>query len=146
MLWQYRTILFEFAKGGLLSDKYVDDEEMEKTFNQMGSQGWDLINVILLQDGVLAFLKKPKGESPEIEEVEPEIPAPQTVVASPSVKARPAVHRQPTVNQPPVYTHPTFSTLEQEVEPEDDPLLPPERPKRSAAQEDSDFIGGIRIS
>ena len=43
MLWQYRTILFEFTKDGLLGDKYVDDEEMENTLNQLGGQAWELV-------------------------------------------------------------------------------------------------------
>ena len=69
MLWQYRTILFEFTKDGLLGDKYVDDEEMEKTLNQLGGQSWELVDVTLLQDGVLAFLKRPAGEEMVVEEV-----------------------------------------------------------------------------
>ena len=68
MLWQYRTILFEFTKDGLLGDKYVDDEEMERTLNDQGKKGWELVNVTLLQDGLLAFLKRPgeKGEGPVV--------------------------------------------------------------------------------
>ena len=30
MLWEYKTMLFEFTKDGLLRDRYVDDEEMEE--------------------------------------------------------------------------------------------------------------------
>ena len=59
MLWKYRTILFELTKDGLLGDRYVDDEEMEKTLNEMGALGWELVNVTLLQDGLLAILKRP---------------------------------------------------------------------------------------
>ena len=36
--WQYRTILFEYQKDGILGDKYLDDEEMEKVLNQQGEQ------------------------------------------------------------------------------------------------------------
>ena len=61
MLWQYRTVLFEFTKDGILGDRYVDDEEMEKTLNQLGRQSWELVNVSLLQDGLLAILKRPVG-------------------------------------------------------------------------------------
>lgn len=61
MLWKYRTILFELTKDGLLGDRYVDDEEMEKTLNEMGALGWELVNVTLLQDGLLAILKRPVG-------------------------------------------------------------------------------------
>ena len=65
MLWQYRTNLFEFTKDGLLGDKYVDDEEMEKTLNELGGQEWELVSVSLLQDGLLVFLKRPMLEGAE---------------------------------------------------------------------------------
>ncbi len=57
--WQYRTILFEFQKDGLLGDKYIDDEEVEKTLNEQGSRGWELISVTMIQEGLLAFCKRP---------------------------------------------------------------------------------------
>ncbi len=59
MRWQYRTILFEFQKDGLLGDRYLDDEEIDKTLNRQGGNGWELVNVALLQEGLLAFLKRP---------------------------------------------------------------------------------------
>ena len=46
MLWKYRTILFEFTKDGLLGDRYVDDEEMERSLNELGALGWELVNVV----------------------------------------------------------------------------------------------------
>lgn len=58
MRWQYRTILFEFQKDGLLGDKYIDDEEIEKTLNTQGRAGWELVSVTMSQEGVLAFLKR----------------------------------------------------------------------------------------
>jgi len=56
--WQYQTMLFEFQKDGLLSDKYIDDEEIENTLNDQGKLGWELVNVTPVQEGLLAFLKK----------------------------------------------------------------------------------------
>ncbi len=60
MRWQYRTILFEFGKDGLLGDKYLDDEEVEKTLNQQGNDEWELVNVTMMQEGLLAVLKRPR--------------------------------------------------------------------------------------
>ncbi len=57
--WQYRTIVFEFAKDGLLGERYIDDEEMEKTLNSQGLHGWELVSAVMIQDGVLAVLKRP---------------------------------------------------------------------------------------
>ena len=59
MMWQYRTIIFEFAKDGLLGERYIDDEEMENTLNEQGSMGWELVSAVMVQDGVLAVLKRP---------------------------------------------------------------------------------------
>ncbi|MBM9513136.1 hypothetical protein [Desulfogranum marinum] len=58
MMWQYRTIVFEFAKDGLLGERYIDDEEMEHTLNEQGSMGWELVSAVMVQDGVLAVLKR----------------------------------------------------------------------------------------
>nr|WP_320012793.1 DUF4177 domain-containing protein [uncultured Desulfobulbus sp.] len=62
MMWQYQTVLFEFSKNGLLGDRYMDDEEIEKTLNTLGKEGWELVNVSLLEDGLLAILKQPHVE------------------------------------------------------------------------------------
>jgi len=61
--WQYRTILFEFHKDGLLGDRYIDDEEVEKTLNEQGASGWELVNVTPIREGLLAFCKRPKKPS-----------------------------------------------------------------------------------
>ena len=58
MPWQYRTILFEFQKDGLLGDKYIDDEEVETLLNEQGARGWELVNVTMIQEGLLAFCKR----------------------------------------------------------------------------------------
>jgi len=56
--WEYRTILFEFRKDGLLGDKYIDDEEVEALLNEQGARGWELVNVTMIQEGLLAFCKR----------------------------------------------------------------------------------------
>lgn len=72
MNWRYRTILFEYQKDGLLGDKYIDDEEMERILNEQGEQGWELVGVTSVQEGLLSFFKKiqlPVGKQPVGEEV-----------------------------------------------------------------------------
>ena len=59
MKWLYRTILFEFQKDGLLGDRYIDDDEMENVLNEHGEKGWELVSVTPVQEGLLAFLKRP---------------------------------------------------------------------------------------
>lgn len=131
MMWQYRTILFEFSKDGLLGDKYVDDEEMEKTLNQLGGESWELVNVTLLQDGVLAFLKKPTEREAVVEE---------------PVGAAPAEHLPPIIKSRSVAAAPKVSAVEQ-VREEYQPLRGLERERRPAMENNEpDFVGGIKIS
>jgi len=56
--WQYRTILFEFQKDGILGDKYIDDDEMEDALNEHGQRGWELVSVTPVQEGLLSFFKR----------------------------------------------------------------------------------------
>lgn len=139
MLWQYRTMLFEFTKDGLLGDKYVDDEDMEKTLNQLGAQAWELVNVTLLQDGVLAFLKRPAGKAMDVEvmpEVEPAPAPPQPVIRSRASVPRATLPVEEDIRDE-----------EQERAEERALLRGSERPRKPAPREDdTDFIGGIRIS
>jgi hypothetical protein len=83
--WQYRTILFEFQKDGLLGDKYVDDEEVEKILNEHGEQGWELTSVTAVQEGLLTFFKRvglqPKNQTGAREE--------HAVAPRPSMAPRP---------------------------------------------------------
>lgn len=129
MLWQYRTILFEFTKDGLLGDKYVDDEEMEKALNELGGQEWELVSVSLLQDGLLAFLKRPA------EEAVVELPRAAEVAAPPVVPSRPVIA-------------PRHVVIAEEIEEEErEPLRGLEQQRKSAMRkEEKDFVGDIRIS
>lgn len=133
MLWQYRTMLFEFTKDGLLGDKYVDDEEMEKTLNELGAQEWELVSVTLLQDGLLAFLKRSAQEEEEVEApsraadpVAPPIPQPR-----PEVYARSAVAAEPIAEE--AYEPPPRRSLDHQ------------RPS-ALQREGNDFVGDIKIS
>lgn len=153
MVWQYRTILFEFTKDGLLGDRYVDDEEMEKTLNQMGQDSWELVGVSLLQDGLLAFLKRPVNQEvavdgPKVREAVKEAAPLQRPVEPQITREVPPVveENRPTGNRPPISgriplgNEPAFN---------DDPAPRRsfERPSRGRReQDDNDFVGGIRIS
>ena len=139
MAWQYRTILFEFTKDGLLGDKYVDDEEVEKTLNELGVQGWELVNVVLLQDGLLAFLKMGFGararqmhEQPEVDEVKE---TEEVRFVAPSIhQPHKIVEREP------------ISTENSQPE-EREPLFNPGRQRQDALNKQaSDFFDDIRIA
>ena len=159
MLWKYRTIVFELTKDGRLGDRYVDDEEMEKTLNEMGALGWELVNVTLLQDGLLAILKRPVGADTvavgpavraaavaepvdeamvepdeEVEEVE-EAP----IMVTPFLRERP----RPTT---PAFRQPV-SAMEMDDEDELPPLRGLEQQRQGGRERrEPDFFDDIRIS
>jgi len=129
MLWQYRTILFEFTKDGLLGDKYVDDEEMEKALNELGGQKWELVSVSLLQDGLLAFLKRPAQE-----EVVVELPRAAEPAAPPVAPSRPVIA-------------PRHIVTAEQIQEEREPIRGLEQQRKSAMRkEEKDFVGDIKIS
>ncbi len=164
MLWKYRTILFEFTKDGLLGDRYVDDEEMERSLNELGALGWELVNVTLLQDGLLAILKHAAAapaasagptvrpvaaagpgleraaepaEPDELDEVEDEVAEEAPLLVTPVIRERPRP-ASPAFRQP-------AAALEDEDE------LPPlrglERQRQEGRQRrEPDFVDAIRIS
>ena len=154
MLWKYRTILFELTKDGLLGDRYVDDEEMEKTLNEMGALGWELVNVTLLQDGLLAILKRPVGADtvavgPAVraaavaEPVDEEMAEPDEEVDEAPLMVTPFLRERPRPT-PPAFRQPV-SAMEDEDE------LPPLRgleQQRQGGRErrEPDFFDDIRIS
>lgn len=160
MLWQYQTILFELTKDGLLGDKYVDDEEIEKALNQLGSQGWELVNVTLLKDGVLVFLKRPVRQEQVVEQpavsgmsnaeqavtmvrsrvmTEPE-PAPEPVVVPEVVKVESVRVPEP-VYVPPQHEQPR----EPVVRSSSAGPMPHVFEKSTTVDDESDGIGNIRI-
>ncbi len=62
MRWQYRTIVFEYQKDGLLGEKYIDDEVVEATLNEQGDDHWEVIGITMTHEGLLAVLKRPRSE------------------------------------------------------------------------------------
>ncbi len=129
MRWQYRTILFEFQKDGLLGDRYLDDEEIDKVLNRQGRGGWELVNVALLQEGLLAFLKRP---------LEPE-----AAVAASRGERRPAEVARPVEDNGREGEVVTAGEL-QEREREHIRQLEEKR-RRAMAEREKDLVGDIRI-
>ncbi|MBM9535481.1 DUF4177 domain-containing protein [Desulfobulbus alkaliphilus] len=136
MVWRYRTILFEFSKDGLLGDKYIDDEEVEKSLNELGSRSWELVNVSLIQEGLLAILKRPLEER-------------SSAVSSSTVpSAEPVV----AANSAPAYVPLALSPRKETTIAGDLPGRQESdghhgRSNPAAVQrEERDFVGGIRIS
>jgi hypothetical protein len=121
--WQYRTILFEFQKDGILGDKYIDDDEMEDVLNEHGQRGWELVSVTPVQEGLLSFFKR------EIQQTR----KPVTVRPGEPVEARVQQRTQAeVVSQKPLIRPKTIpAPVQNKV---DKPNLKP------------DVVGGIKIS
>ncbi|HEX8651769.1 MAG TPA: DUF4177 domain-containing protein [Pyrinomonadaceae bacterium] len=60
--WEYRTLKLE-EEGWL--NRQVDFEFLDTKLNNLGKEGWELVNVIyvvnsgMIADSVIAFLKRP---------------------------------------------------------------------------------------
>lgn len=109
MRWQYRTIVFEFQKDGLLGDRFIDDEEVEQTLNEQGRSGWELVSATMVQEGLLTLFKRPEqagglraGNQPatSIPVAEPEIqPVAEEIFSAESLQQEEQEHIQNLENQ-----------------------------------------------
>ncbi|MCW5199714.1 DUF4177 domain-containing protein [Desulfobulbus sp. F1] len=77
MQWQYKTLLVEFQKDGLLGEKYIDEDETEAMLNEEGRQGWELVTATMMPEGLMLFCKRelqtsqqPEGAAEGVETVE----------------------------------------------------------------------------
>lgn len=59
MKWSYKTVHFELKKEGLLGSGFLDESEIEQELNEFGLAGWELVSVMEVQDGIIAFFKQP---------------------------------------------------------------------------------------
>jgi hypothetical protein len=61
MKWSYKTVHFELKKEGILGSGFLDESEIEQELNEYGLAGWDLVSVLEVHDGMIAFFKQPFG-------------------------------------------------------------------------------------
>lgn len=60
MEWRYKTVHYAVKKDGLLGGSFLDEEEMESSLNDYGEQGWELVSLLEVRDGVVAVFKQEK--------------------------------------------------------------------------------------
>ena len=132
MQWQYRTLLIEFQKDGLLGDKYIDDEAAESLLNRMGARGWELVNVAMIQEGLLAFCKRPQDEA-------------HTSGTSVSIRQQPVLDTSSVDEQSVKTAEPVSAALLQQEEREHIRNLEMKR-RKTMAEHNRDSVGGIKIS
>ena len=61
MEWRYKTVHYGVKKEGLLGGSFLDEEEMEISLNEYGEQGWELVSLLEVRDGVVAVFKQEKA-------------------------------------------------------------------------------------
>lgn len=82
--WGYKTVHFEMKKEGLLGGVFLDETEIEQELNEFGRSGWELVSLLEMQDGIIAFFKQPLGQRPVVVDDESEFlePPPAKVAGS----------------------------------------------------------------
>jgi len=57
--WRYKTLHFQLKKDGILGNFFLDEEELEQSLCRHGRDGWELVTVLDVQDGLVALCKQP---------------------------------------------------------------------------------------
>ncbi len=74
--WAYKTVHFEMKKEGLLGGAFLDESEIEQELNEFGRTGWELVSMLEMSDGVIAFFKQPLSKGlPVASDDEPPFPS-----------------------------------------------------------------------
>lgn len=76
MRWSYKTVHFDLQKEGLLGNAFLDESEVERSLNEYGKAGWELVSILETQEGLLAVFKQPitLGRSADLLEEESDEP------------------------------------------------------------------------
>ncbi|MEE4313688.1 MAG: DUF4177 domain-containing protein [Desulfofustis sp.] len=74
--WGYKTVHFEMKKEGLLGGVFLDETEIEQELNEFGRSGWELVSLLEMHDGIIAFFKQPLGQRAVVVDDDPEFVEP----------------------------------------------------------------------
>ncbi len=100
--WGYKTVHFAMKKEGLLGSVFLDETEIEQELNEFGRSGWELVALLEMHDGIIAFFKQPLGKRPVAAGDDGELSARQfTPEGAPDPPAEPAAGRADSSRQPP---------------------------------------------
>ena len=66
MRWGYKTVHFELKKEGILGSGFLDESEIEQELNEFGQNGWELVSVLEVHDGIIVFFKQQLGQQTEL--------------------------------------------------------------------------------
>ncbi|MDR0477153.1 MAG: DUF4177 domain-containing protein [Desulfobulbaceae bacterium] len=60
--WRYKTLHFELKKDGILGGLFLDEQELERSLCRHGQDGWELVAILDVRDGLVALCKQPFAE------------------------------------------------------------------------------------
>ena len=66
MKWGYKTVHFELKKEGILGSGFLDESEIEQELNEFGQNGWELVSVLEVHDGIIVFFKQQLGQQTDV--------------------------------------------------------------------------------
>jgi hypothetical protein len=93
MRWSYKTVHYELQKEGLLGNAFLDESEIEKSLNEYGKAGWELVTVLETMDGLIAILKQPLSYEKEVYASAPrKAAAAESVIAEDENENRAVIH------------------------------------------------------
>jgi len=100
--WRYKTLHFELKKDGILGSVFLDETELEERLCRYGREGWELVTVLDVEDGLIALCKQPLPEAEAAEPVAAPGEAALTIVAktggkSPIIKPSEPTERLPSL-------------------------------------------------
>ncbi len=67
MRWAYKTVLYPLQKDGFLGDSFLDEVEMERSLNEYGRGGWELVALLEVAEGFRAVFKHLLAEDEDTE-------------------------------------------------------------------------------
>ena len=73
--WRYKTLHFELKKDGILGGAFLDETELEERLCHCGRDGWELVTVLDVRDGLVALCKQPLSEEQDHASAAEPIPA-----------------------------------------------------------------------
>jgi hypothetical protein len=106
--WRYKTLHFELKKDGILGGAFLDETELEERLCRYGRDGWELVTVLDVEDGLVALCKQPLPEAQASEGEQ--TPAPKkaalTIVAKTSAKPPVIKPPEPAERSPSLFGEP----------------------------------------
>jgi len=140
MRFSYKTVHFDLQKEGLLGNAFLDESEVERSLNEYGKAGWELVSILETQEGLLAVFKQPIAIGRAADLLAEETDEPRLVSRS---ESRPEARLPETFTEMPELEHDRMGV----VPVEDYEIVAEEghqEPKEQEGQSEND-IGAIRI-